>query len=140
MMEVQPMRLDMYQIIECIQYKIVWNTFQKNENNLTLHYHNYDRQYENSGYLDEYYSESLVIKGESKKRFSKKISFGYGSEYKYDWGEFENRGSYNASTKGHMSNLGVFGNIGYKFNKNSILSIYGRSDDHNTTGGIKLIN
>jgi len=108
---------------------------KKNENNLTLHYHNYDRQYENSGYLDEYYSESLVIKGESKKRFSKKISFGYGSEYKYDWGEFENRGSYNASTKGHMSNLGIFGNIGYKFNKNSILSIYGRSDDHNTTGG-----
>ncbi len=106
-----------------------------NENNLTFHYHNYDRQYENSGFLDEYYSKSLVIKGENKNKFSKNISFGYGSEFKYDWGSFENRGSYNASTKGHMSNLGVFGNLGYKLNENSIFSIYGRSDDHNTTGG-----
>ncbi len=108
---------------------------KKNENNLIFHYHNYDRQYENSGYLDEYYSESLVVRGESKNKFSKNISFGYGSEYKYDWGSFENRGSYTASTKGHMSNLGVFGNIGYKFNESSIFSVYGRSDDHNTTGG-----
>ena len=29
----------------------------------------------------------------SSKYFSEKISFGYGSEYKYDWGSFENRGS-----------------------------------------------
>ncbi len=108
---------------------------KRSENNYIFHYHNYDRQYENSGYLDEYYSESLVIRGETKNRFSKKISFGYGSEYKYDWGSFENRGSYNASTKGHVSNLGVFGNIGYKINEKSIFSIYGRSDDHNTTGG-----
>ena len=34
-----------------------------------------------------------------------------------------------------MSNLGVFGNFGYKFNESSIFSVYGRSDDHNTTGG-----
>ena len=106
-----------------------------NENNLTFHYHNYDRQYENSGYLDEYYSESLVVRGENKNKFSENISYGYGSEYKYDWGSFENRGSYTASTKGHMSNLGVFGNIGYKLNESSFFSIYGRSDDHNTTGG-----
>tara|TARA_B100000963_G_scaffold335072_1_gene328885 strand:- start:1112 stop:2968 length:1857 start_codon:yes stop_codon:yes gene_type:complete len=106
-----------------------------NENDLTFHYHNYDRQYENSGYLDEYYSESLVVRGESKTKFSEKISFGLGSEYKYDWGSFENRGSYTASTKGHMSNLGIFANIGYKLNESSILSVYGRSDDHNTTGG-----
>ncbi len=108
---------------------------KSNENDLTFHYHNYDRQYENSGYLDEYYSESFVVRGESRNKFFENISFGYGSEYKYDWGSFENRGSYNASTKGHMSNLGVFGNIGYKFNENSIFSVYGRSDDHNTTGG-----
>ncbi len=105
------------------------------ENYITFHYHNYDRQYENSGFLDEYYSESFVVKGESKNKFSNKISFGYGTEYKYDWGSFENRGSYNASTKGHMKDFGIFGNVGYKFNENSILSIYGRSDDHNTTGG-----
>lgn len=106
---------------------------KKNETNLTFHYHNYDRQYEDAGYLDEYYSEAFVIRGESKNKFSKKISFGYGGEYRYDWGSFENRGSYNASTKGRISNLGIFGNIGYKLNKNSIISIYGRSDDHKTT-------
>jgi vitamin B12 transporter len=106
-----------------------------NENNLIFHYHNYDRQYENSGYLDEYYSESLVVRGESRNKFSKNFSFGYGSEYKYDWGYFENRGSYNASTKGHVNNLGIFANVGYKLNENSIFSIYGRSDDHKTTGG-----
>ena len=36
------------------------------KNKLTFHYHNYDREYENAGYLDEYDSESLVLKGESE--------------------------------------------------------------------------
>ena len=104
------------------------------ENNLIFHYHNYDREYENSGVLDEYDSESLVVKGERKIKSTNKLSFGYGTEYKYDWGAFENRGSYTASTKGHVKDFGVFGNVGYKLTENSILSIYGRSDDHNTTG------
>ena len=104
------------------------------ESNLIFHYHNYDRDYENAGVLDEYESESLVVKGERKIKSSNKLSFGYGSEYKYDWGAFENRGSYTASTKGHMKDFGIFGNIGYKITENSILSVYGRTDDHNTTG------
>ena len=107
---------------------------KNSENNLIFHYHNYDREYENAGVLDEYDSESLVVKGERKIKSTGKLSFGYGSEYKYDWGAFENRGSYSASTKGHMKDFGIFGNAGYKFNENSILSIYGRVDDHNTTG------
>ncbi|MDP7194770.1 MAG: TonB-dependent receptor plug domain-containing protein, partial [SAR202 cluster bacterium] len=106
---------------------------KNSENNLIFHYHNYDRDYENAGALDEYDSESLVVKGERKIKSTNKLSFGYGTEYKYDWGAFENRGSYTASTKGHMKNFGIFGNAGYKFNESSILSIYGRSDDHNTT-------
>ena len=104
------------------------------ENNLIFHYHNYDREYENSGVLDEYDSESLVVKGESKIKSTNKLSFGFGTEYKYDWGAFENRGSYTASTKGHTKDFGIFGNAGYKFTERSILSFYGRSDDHNTTG------
>ena len=107
---------------------------KKSENNLIFHYHNYDREYENAGVLDEYESKSLVVKGERKTKSTNKFSFGYGSEYKYDWGAFENRGSYTASTKGHMKDFGVFANAGYKFTENSILSIYGRLDDHNTTG------
>ena len=31
---------------------------------LKVHYHKYDRDYTNSGYLDEYYSESVVLRGE----------------------------------------------------------------------------
>lgn len=98
-----------------------------------IHYHKYDREYANSGYLDEYYSESLVLKGERNYEKNSSISYGYGSEYKYDWGSFENRGSYNASTKGHMKNFGIFSNLGYKLNENQTLSVYLRADNHNTT-------
>jgi vitamin B12 transporter len=107
---------------------------QNSENNLTLHYNNYDREYHNATYLDEYDSESMVVKAERSTKLNNKFSFGYGSEYKYDWGAFENRGSYTASTKGHMKDFGFFANAGYKINENQILSIYGRTDDHNTTG------
>lgn len=116
-----------------IQSKLEHVTGAK-ENDLTFHYHNYDRKYENSGYLDEYFSESFVIKAEAKNNNYKTFSYGYGSEYKYDWGHFENRGSYTASTKGYVKNLGTFGNIGYKINDKVGLSVYGRSDNHKTTG------
>ena len=108
---------------------------KNSEDNLILHYHNYDREYENGGFLDEYNSESLVLKLERGITSNDKFSFGYGSEYKYDWGAFENRGSFSQSTKGHIKNFGIFGNMGYKVTKNSTLSFYGRTDDHNTTGG-----
>ena len=107
---------------------------KKSDTDIKLHYHNYNRQYENDGYLDEYYSESFVVRGEKKYKTYKNFSYGFGSEYKYDWGNFENRGNYNASTRGHMKDLGLFGNLGYKFNSNQILSFYLRSDYHNTTG------
>ena len=108
---------------------------KNSENFFKLHYHNYDRDYEDGGHLDEYESKALVAKGETKVILSDKISYGIGSEYKYDWGSFENRGNFKQSTKGHIKNLGFFGNTGYKFSENSILSLYGRTDDHNTTGG-----
>jgi len=107
---------------------------KNSDNSLIFHYHNYDRNYENGGYLDEYNSESLVAKAERNIKSNNKLSFGYGSEYKYDWGDFENRGNYNASTKGHMKDLSFFGNAGYKITENQILSIYARTDDHNTAG------
>jgi len=119
----------MYTLQSGLEHKSI-----NSESGLIFHYHNYDREYDNATYLDEYDSESFVVKGEQSIKLSNKTSFGYGSEYKYDWGSFENRGSYTASTKGHMKDLGVFVNAGYKINENQILSIYGRSDDHNTTG------
>ena len=109
--------------------------YQNKEDNLIFHYHNYDREYKNSGYLDEYYSSSLTVKGERKIDSNENFSFGYGSEYKYDWGNFEDRGSsYTASTKGHVKDLALFTNAGYKISENQTLSFYARSDDHNTAG------
>ncbi len=117
----------------------IQNSFERishsTEDKFVFHYHNYDRNYKESGNLDEYESKSLVAKAERKVKHSDRISFGFGSEYKYDWGSFENRGSYTQSTKGHIKDLGFFANTGFKFNENSILSFYGRLDDHNTTGG-----
>ena len=104
------------------------------EDSLIFHYHNYDRDYKNAGYLDEYDSESLTIKGERKINLNQNFSFGYGSEYKYDWGKFENRGSYKQSLKGHIADLGLFANAGYKLTDNTTFSFYGRFDDHKTTG------
>ena len=109
--------------------------YQNKEDNLIFHYHNYDREYKNSGYLDEYYSSSLTVKGERKIDSNENFSFGYGSEYKYDWGNFENRGSsYTASTKGHIKDLSLFANAGHKISENQTLSFYARIDDHNTAG------
>ena len=57
-----------------------------------------------------------------------------GSEYKYDWGYFDNNGSYQASTKGHSDNLAIYGNLGWNLAQNSNISIFGRSDNHKQTG------
>ena len=117
-----------------MHFSQVLRRYKNFEDNIIFHYHNYDREYFNSAYLDEYYSESLVLKLDRSSKINNKISYGFGSEYKYDWGEFENRGSYTASTKGHMKDFGFFANAGYKINENQTLSFYGRTDDHNTTG------
>ena len=36
--------------------------------------------------------------------------------------------------KGHIADLGLFANAGYKLSDDTILSLYGRFDDHKTTG------
>ena len=111
------------------------NVSKNKEDSIIFHYHIYDRNYKDGGFLDEFESQSLVSKIERKVRSTNRISYGFGSEYKYDWGEFQNRGSFIQSTKGHIKDMGFFANMGFKFSENSIFSLYGRSDDHNTTGG-----
>ncbi len=106
------------------------------EDDLVFHYHNYDRKYYVQGKKDKYYSESLVAKAERKLIINKKISYGYGSEYKYDWGHYETK-TFASQTRGHLNNLGIFANLGYRFNKKQSLSIHGRNDDHKETGGNK---
>jgi vitamin B12 transporter len=110
---------------------------QKNKdslNNLIFHYHNYDRKYYVQGKKNKYYSESLVAKAEREVIIDDKLSYGFGSEYKYDWGHYLTK-TFASQTKGHLSNLGVFANTGYKFNENQVLSLHGRTDDHKETGG-----
>ena len=102
--------------------------------NLIFHYHNYDRKYYVQGKKDKYYSESLVAKAEREVIFDNKISYGFGSEYKYDWGHYQTT-TFSSQTRGHLSNLGIFANLGFKFNENQILSFHGRNDDHKETGG-----
>ncbi len=105
-------------------------------NNLIFHYHNYDRKYYVQGKKDKYYSESLVAKAEREMIYDNKLSYGFGSEYKYDWGHYQTK-TFSSHTRGHLSNLGFFANAGYRFNENQILSFHSRNDDHKETGGNK---
>tara|TARA_Y100000389_G_scaffold121153_1_gene118538 strand:- start:10204 stop:12084 length:1881 start_codon:yes stop_codon:yes gene_type:complete len=103
---------------------------------LTFHWHAYGKQIDDGGFTDSYDSQSFVTRYEKKIDSFEKLSFGYGSEYKYDWGAFINDGaSFNSATRGHVKDLAVFVNAGYKILDNSIISLYGRKDDHNTAGG-----
>jgi vitamin B12 transporter len=104
--------------------------------NLMLHYHNYDRKYYVQGEKDKYYSESMVAKAEREVVVDKRLSYGFGSEYKHDWGHYQTM-TFSSQTRGHLSNLGIFVNAGYKLNENQILSFHGRNDDHKETGGNK---
>ena len=101
---------------------------------ITFHFHTYDREYNEVGTVDEYLSKAFVTRSERQMQISNNLSFGFGGEYKYDWGEFENRGSYAASTKGNIDNKSIFSNIGFKPQENTVVSLYGRSDHHKTTG------
>ena len=112
---------------------------QKKENlldNVMFHYHNYDRKYFVQGKRDKYYSESFVVKTEREVEVDNKFSFGLGGEYKYDWGHYQTK-TFTSQTRGHLSNFGLFANVGYKINKNQILSAHVRNDDHKETGGNK---
>ena len=50
---------------------------------------------------DKYYSESLVAKAERELVFNNKLSYGFGSEYKYDWGHYLTK-TFASQTKGHL--------------------------------------
>ena len=49
----------MYAIQSSLEHKA-----DNSESDLKLHYHKYDRNYANNGFLDEYYSESIVVRAE----------------------------------------------------------------------------
>jgi len=102
--------------------------------NSIFYYNNYDREYDEKGTIDKYKSEVIGLKYDASKTINSNISLGVGTEYKYDWGYFDNNGSYEASTKGHSDNLSYYGNIGYNFFQSSNISFFIRMDDHKLTG------
>ena len=83
---------------------------------------------------DTYESEVVGLKYDLSNTINKNFSYGLGSDYKYDWGHFNNNGSYQASTKGHSENLAIYGNLGWNIFQNYNFSIFGRSDNHKQTG------
>jgi hypothetical protein len=89
-------------IIKWDLYNLVWKIkIRSQKNNYIFYYNIYDREYDERGTIDTYESEALGLKYDLSKMINQKISFGAGSEYKYDWGYFDNNGSYEASTKGN---------------------------------------
>lgn len=107
---------------------------KENSKNELIFYHNlYDREYNEQGTNDYYESNATGIKYNFTKSFDE-ISYGYGSEYRYDSGEFVNNGTYSASTKGNYDNLSVYGNLGYNLFDNILFSLILRSDENKQTG------
>tara|TARA_Y100000590_G_scaffold458314_1_gene612788 strand:- start:620 stop:2488 length:1869 start_codon:yes stop_codon:yes gene_type:complete len=105
------------------------------ENDLRLHFAHYNREYDEGGYFSWYNSDSIVIKADRRIKSTNKFSYGFGTEYKYDTASFFNDGSWSQpSTNGNVDNLSAFANAGYKFSDRTTLSLYGRGDNHKTTG------
>ena len=109
------------------------NLDQNQKINSVIYYNFYDREYDERGTIDTYESEVVGVKYDQSRIINEKISFGLGSEYKYDWGYFDNNGSYQATTKGYSDNLAVYGNLGINFFKDTNLSLFSRNDNHKQT-------
>ncbi len=106
---------------------------ENSKNEFTLYHNLYDREYNEQGVIDYYDSNSTGLKYNFSKFFNN-FSYGYGSEYRYDSGDFQNNGSYSASTKGNYYNISIYGNLGYNFFKNTTLSLFLRNDENKETG------
>jgi vitamin B12 transporter len=119
-----------------IMYAIQSSLENKTENkldSLTSHVHVYDRVYDEAE-KNKYYSQSYTLKAERKVSLSDKLSYGFGSDYNYNKGDFQVHGTYGNSAKGHADNLGIFSNVGFQFDGTTILSLHSRGDSHKYSG------
>jgi vitamin B12 transporter len=110
------------------------NFSKKEKRDYLIYYNHYDREYDERGVVDTYKSSVFGLRHDYSTTLNKNFSIGYGTDYKYDYGEFENKGTYEASTKGHTDNISLYGNIGLNIFTNSNISIFTRNDKHKTTG------
>lgn len=107
-----------------------------NKKKYILHYTNYNRKYNEKGIIDKYESEVFGLKYDLSKTIGNLFSFGAGLEYNYNWGYFDNQGSYEATTKGHTQNKAINSNLGWNLNDKSNLSFFFRMEEHKQTGFI----
>lgn len=110
------------------------NITNKYENSLVAYFNGYDREYDENGTIDNYKGNTSGLKLDFSQTLKEKISYGLGFDYKYDWGEFQNRGSYTQNTKGNSNNLATFGNLGLKIFDDTNISLFLRNDRHKQTG------
>ena len=110
------------------------NLINNKKNDYVIYINTYDREYDERGTIDSYESNAIGAKYNFSNNLNNKISFGFGSEYKYDWGYFDNNGSYSASTKGNIDNFSFFGNIGWEPFQTVNFSTFTRWDKHKLTG------
>ena len=110
------------------------NLSKSSKQKYLVYYNMYDREYDERGTIDSYESEAIGIKYDLSKTLNNKMSLGVGTEYKYDWGYFDNQGSYQASTKGNSDNISLYSNLGYNFLDNYNLALFVRNDKHKQTG------
>ena len=96
---------------------------KKFEDQYTAHVHVHDRYYD-TAVKNKYYSQSYTIKGERKINLSNDISVGFGGDYNYNNGDFQVKGNWGSSAKGHADNIGVYTNLGYKFSDETVLSAH----------------
>ena len=99
------------------------------EDKFTAHLHVHDRYYD-TAVKNKYYSQSFTLKGERKLVLSDDLSFGFGSDYNYNKGDFQVKGNWGSSAKGHADNLGLYSNLGYKLDDTTSLSAHLRGDSH----------
>ena len=65
------------------------NKFQS----IAAHVHVYDRVYDEAE-KNKYYSQSYTVKAERKINYSDNLSYGFGSDYNYNKGDFQVYGTY----------------------------------------------
>ncbi len=99
------------------------------EDNIIAHVHVHDRFYD-TAVKNKYYSQSYTLKGERKLNIADNLSVGLGSDYNYNKGDFIIHGNWGSSAEGHSDNLGIYSNLGYQVNDNTILSGHLRGDSH----------
>ena len=99
------------------------------EDNLIAHVHVHDRFYD-TAVKNKYYSQSYTLKGERKFNIADNLSVGLGSDYNYNKGDFIIHGNWGSSAEGHSDNLGIYSNLGYQVNDNTIISGHLRGDSH----------